>query len=306
MRHILKFLAIISFAVTLSYLMLPHPFEAAAEVRFIEALTGDKLYGKLKQPSALFFSEEKSRLYIADTGNNRLVSFDSEFKFRAKFDAGGNLKNPTSFVKNSKGQFFILQGGKAELLFIDIENKISRTIEIKNIAGMTNAVFPGKLAIDKNDNLYLTDRGNGQILVLDQQGQYIRNIMFENKPVDFSDIRVDKSGYIYSLSTLEGKIYVFDPNGKIISQFGRRGSKKDEFLFPTSIAVTPNGLIYVLDKHKGSVLVFKKDGKFQFSFSKKGQNTGELYLPSHIITDNKGKIYIADRGNNRVQIFSEE
>lgn len=306
MRHILKFSAIISFAVALSYLMVPCPFEVAAEVRFIEALTGDKLYGKLKQPSTLFFSEEKNRLYIADTGNNRLISFDSEYKFRGKFDVGGKLKNPTSFVKNSKGQFFIVQGEKAELLFIDIENKVSRTIDIKNIPGMTNAIYPGKLAIDKNDNLYLTDRGNGQILVLDQKGLYVRNIMFENKPVDFSDIRIDKSGYIYSLSTLEGKVYIFDPNGKIISQFGRRGNGKHEFLFPTSIAVSPNGLIYVLDKHKGSVLVFKKDGKFQFSFSKKGQSTGELYLPSHIFADNKGKIYITDRGNNRVQIFSEE
>lgn len=309
MVYMLKWPIVFCLIAALNYLAAPFFSESAAEMRFIEAISGAELYGKLKEPSGLFVSGGKGRLYIGDTGNNRLLSFDvnnSKFNFRAEFNAGGKLKYPISLVKNSTGQFFAIQGEKSELVFIDILNKIHRPLKINGIPEEANAIFPGRLAIDKNDNLYLTDRGNGQILVLDQNGLYIRKIMFDNKPVDFSDICVDKSGYIYSLSTLEGKVYIFNNKGEVISRFGKRGNGKNEFLFPTSIAVGYEGLIYVLDQHKGSVLAFSKEGKFKFSFSKKGQSTGELYLPSYIFADGEGKVYIVDRGNNRIQVFSEK
>ena len=53
-------------------------------VRTVAVITGDEIMGRLKQPSGLFFDEIKKRLYIADSGNGRLVSFDSEFKYMAE------------------------------------------------------------------------------------------------------------------------------------------------------------------------------------------------------------------------------
>lgn len=303
MKNFIKWtIVLFCFVLTLNCILLPSS-TFAAEMDFIESLSGDKLTGKLNQPFSLFVSERKNRLYIADTANNRLISFDSELNFLAEFDAGGSLKHPTGLVKNSYGQFIVIEGNKNELMFIDIPKKIYRPFKVTGIPIKANPVFFGRLAIDKSDNLFLTDRGNGRILVLNSEGQYMKEIMFNDQPVDFSDIRVDENGNIYSLSTLKGSVFIFNKKGDLISKFGKRGYGKEELLFPISIAVGSDGLIYVLDQHKGSVLVFQKDGKFQFSFSKKGWGAGELYLPSYIYADRDGKIYIADRGNNRVQVF---
>jgi len=280
------------------------PYLFSADLNLIASLSGDKIMGKFNQPSAIFFDELKKRLYVADTGNNRLVSFDHEFNFISEFDAGGELKYPTSIVKNSKDQFFVVGGtARDELFLIDIPKKIFKQIEIKNITARENPFLPDNLAIDKDDNLYITDRGNGRILVVDSNGRFLKEIAVENKFVDLTDVQIDTEGNIYSLSTLEGKVYIFNNKEGSVSSFGKRGSRANEFEFPVSIAISPNRFVYVLDKHKGNVLVFKKDGNFQFNMLKKGWGNGEIYEPSYIYIDKGNKIYIVDRGNNRIQIF---
>jgi len=306
MKNLTKWAFLAFLSSILASFSIPYSFASEGSARFIEALSGDKLMGKLKSPVSLFVSKGNKRLYIADTGNNRLVSYDSELKFRGDFDAGGKLKHPICLVKNSNDQFIVIEGDTNALVFIDISKKIYKPFEISGVPKKPNPIIPGRLAIDDNDNLYITDRGNGVILVLNQEGRYIREITYKNKPVDFSDIRVDNKGFVYSLSTLEGKVYIFNNEGEEVSVFGARGNRKNEFLFPTSIAVGSDGLVYVLDQHKGTVLVYNVDGKFQFSFSKKGQSVGNLFYPSYIYADQQGKIYIADRGNDRVQIFQRD
>ncbi len=305
MRDIHKYI-IIFFIILLSYFTPSYLF--SADMNLIASLSGDKIMGKFNQPSAIFFDESKKRLYVADTGNNRLVSFDPEFNFISEFDAGGELKYPMSAVRNSKEQFFVIGGiEKNGLFLIDISKKIFKQFVIRDAPARANPILAWKLAIDKNDTLYITDKANGRILVVDSNGRYLREIKLENKLVDFSDVRVDADGNIYSLSTLERKIYIFNNKGVFMSSFGKIGNKVNEFEFPVSIAISPNGFIYVLDQHKGSVLTFKKDGVFQSSFSKnKWKNQGELYEPYYIFADMGNKIYIVDRGNNRIQIFQGE
>ncbi|MBI5182750.1 MAG: hypothetical protein HY999_00075, partial [Nitrospinae bacterium] len=62
-----------------------HPFTIITaeedKILNIGVLTGNELIGSFNQPTSLFFNEEKRRLYIADTGNNRLVSFDSDLNY---------------------------------------------------------------------------------------------------------------------------------------------------------------------------------------------------------------------------------
>ncbi len=302
MRNIFKIIIFIfiCFFVNLDCFIPPYLF--SADINLIASLGGDKQMGRLNQPSSIFFDESKKRLYIADTFNHRLVSYDSDFNYISEFNAGGELSYPMSIVRNSREQFFVVGGtGKNELFFIDIPQKIFSRLEIKNAPAKENPILPGKLAIDKNDTLYIIDKGNGRILVVDSSGKYLREIKVEDKLVDFSDVSVDADGNIYSLSTLEGKVYIFNNKGEVSSSFGKRGNGLQEFEFPVSIAVGKNGFIYVLDQHKRSVLTFKKDGAFQFSFSK--NELGELYEPYHVFTDMGNKIYITDRGNNRIQIF---
>lgn len=273
-------------------------------VRTVAVITGDEIMGRLKQPSGLFFDEVKKRLYIADSGNGRLVSFDAEFKYIAEL-TNEIMTLPVSLVRNKEGHFFVLDSGKGEIIFIDLENKVVKSFPLAGVPSGKEQFLPGRMAIDTDNKLYIIDRLNKRLIVVEQTGAFVREIVVKDKGFfGFTDVKVDDKGETYAIDAIAGAVYVFDSKGSIISRFGGRENIKNSFRFPTSLAVDKNGLIYIADQHVGKILVFDKKGFFQYAISRPGVKEGELSYPSYIFIDKAGKIYTID--GNRIQIFQEE
>ena len=288
----LLFFAVVSFA------------EGKIGAKIVAIITGDEIMGRFNQPSGLFFDEVKKRLYVADSGNGRLVSFDSEFKYLAELTDEG-MKLPTTLVRNKEGQFFILDSGKAEMIFIDLEKKIVKSFPLTGVPSGKEQFAPGRIAIDKGNRLYMIDKLNRRIIVVEPTGEFVREISVKEKDFfGFTDVKVDEKGDVYAIDAIAGSVYIFDDKGVIVSRFGKRENKKYDLRFHTSLAVDKNGLIYIADQHAGRILVFDKKGVFQYAISKPGAKEGELSSPSYIFIDNEGRIYVID--GNRVQIFQEE
>ncbi len=273
-------------------------------VRTVAVITGDEIMGRLKQPSGLFFDEIKKRLYIADSGNGRLVSFDAEFKYMAEL-TNEAMTLPSSVVRNKEGHFFILDRGKGEIVFIDLEKKVVKSFPLSGVPSAKEQFVPGRMAIDADNKLYIIDKLNRRLIIVEQTGAFVREVTVKDKGFfGFTDVRVDDKGEIYAIDAIAGVVYIFDDKGGIVSRFGSRENKKDNFRFPTSLAVDKNGLIYIMDQHAGRILVFDKKGVFQYAVSRPGVKEGELSYPSYIFIDKEGRIYTID--GNRIQVFQEE
>lgn len=275
-------------------------------MRVVAVITGDEIMGKLKQPSGLFFDEIKKRLYIADSGNGRLVSFDSEFKSLSEL-TDEDMALPISLVRNKEGNFFILDSGKGKIIFIDLEKKVVvvKPFPLSGVPPGKEQFVPGRMAIDTANRLYIIDKLNRRLIVVEQTGAFVREITVKDKGFfGFADVRVDDKGEIYAIDAIAGVVYIFDDKGSIVSRFGSRENKEDNFRFPTSLAVDKNGLIYITDQHAGRILVFDKKGVFQHAISRPGMKEGELSYPSYIFIDKEGRIYTID--GNRIQVFQDE
>ncbi|MFQ5899971.1 MAG: NHL repeat-containing protein [Thermodesulfobacteriota bacterium] len=272
------------------------------QMELMEVITGNEMMGRFNQPTSIFFDETKKRFYISDAGADRLLSFDNEFFYIAEFKQEG-LELPVGVVKNKRGQFFVVSGSKAAITFIDVKEKVIKTLVFSGVPEKKEGVIPGRIAIDNNDRLYVTDRLNKRIIVLDSTGVFVREITVENEEsYGFTDVRVDERGNLYALDTIARTVYVFNREGEMVSRFGSR----EIFDFPTSLAVDSKGLIYVVDQHQGNVKVFDMKGSLLSELFEKGRKERELLSPSYIFIDKKDRFYIIDRGNNRVQIFIEE
>jgi DNA-binding beta-propeller fold protein YncE len=270
-------------------------------IKTVAVITGDEGMGKLKFPGALFFDEAKKRLYIADSGNGRLVSLDSEFEYLAEL-SHDNFSLPLAVVKTREGLFFIVDGEDSKIKFINVKEELVEPFQLKGVPPGMEDFVPGRLAIDGEGRLYVTDRLSGGILVADQSGSFLSVITVKEEGFfGFTDVRVDRDGNVYAVDTLGRTVYVFTGNGKLISRFGKRGSIKGGLRFPTSLAVDRSGLIYVLDRHAGSILVFNRSGAFQHTIASPGPKVGELDNPSYILIDDEDRIYTIDGG--RVQVF---
>lgn len=295
----------INFAVLFLILPLIIPATALCEgkdlVKHLTSITGNSEIGGFGLLGGVFFDESRNRLYFTDTTNGRILAFDNDFRYISEFTGGGALTSPTSIVKDSKGNFFVAEPGKGDVLVIDIGRKSIKTIDFSAVSG-ANPIYPGNMAIDSEDRLYIADKANQRILLFDSSLKFEKQISVKEGR-GLKDVKVDEIGRIYVLSTINGSICIYNNEGNLLLRFGTRGAGKGEFDFPTSLAIDRKGLIYVTDQHKNKVLVFNNKGRFLYTFSQLGWREGRLHRPSFIHINSSGRIFIVDRANTRISVF---
>ena len=269
-------------------------------VRLLSVINSDDFIGFIYEPRGLFFDESKGRLYVADSGNDRLISFDSDFKYLSEW-SHKELSLPTGVIRGPEGEFFILAAGTAEIKRVNVQENLVVPFSIKGLPPGKEDFFPGRFTIDDQNFLYIIDKLNKRIVVVDLDGNFVRSITVKKQSgfYGFTDVRVDGKGNLYTIDSIGSMVYIFDSKGALTSRF--RGEGKNALVTPVSIAVDTNKRIYVVDRFKGKILVFSTSGGFLFDIARPGLKNGELLSPSYIAVDKKGRIFVAD--GMRIQVF---
>ena len=77
-----------------------------------------------------------------------------------------------------------------------------------------------------------------------------------------SQVAFDKEENLYVLDGGNNRVLVFNPQGKFVRKFGKKGGGPGELMSPVGIAVTTTGEVAVTDLGRPAVSLFKKDGTF--------------------------------------------
>lgn len=100
-----------------------------------------------------------------------------------------------------------------------------------------------------------------------------------------NSIAVDDSGNIYTLDPKDIKIRVFNPNGKLLRTFGRKGQGPAEFQGPGSMKIMPDGNLAVYDVLARRFLFLTPEGELLKTVS-----TSRLPMGS-VRIDSRGFVY---------------
>jgi DNA-binding beta-propeller fold protein YncE len=172
--------------------------------------------------------------------------------------------------------------------------------------------YPGGLALDAQENLYVVDTGSKLVSVFDRQGNKLRDIN-DGSLVRPNGVAVDRrSNRVYVVDTgnsesKEQNVKIYDTTGRRIGAIGGApGGGFSEFKLPTMVAVDDSGKVYVTDTLNARVQIFDADGKFLFTFGQTGSSWGEFDKPKGIALDTFGNIYVVDTGWSNVQIFNQK
>lgn len=87
-------------------------------------------------------------------------------------------------------------------------------------------------------------------------GEYFDDYGMYMEPI-FTDICVDQQGIVTVAERLNGKIYQYDQDGRMLVAFGGLGSKKGTFTRVSALDVDSKGNILILDRINGNVQVFE-------------------------------------------------
>jgi sugar lactone lactonase YvrE len=176
------------------------------------------------------------RIYVRDTGNNRVCVFERDGSFVKEWGGFGVAKPAPGGVYSWK-------------------------------PGSLN--FPDGIAVDEQSNVYVADFRNDCIEVFDRDGKFLRRFPDPTKPTGRGSSGQDGKGIaVTSVAVAAGKVYatdtyqvfVFTTSGRLLQQFGKPGRGAGDLDHPNGIAVAPDGTIYVSDSNHARVVAFKPDG----------------------------------------------
>ena len=176
------------------------------------------------------------------------------------------------------------------------------SIQLGDVAG---------IAVDRADNVYLFNRSNNPIVVLDPSGNLLRtwgHNLFKNPHgahIGFDDC-------IYLTDNGDHTVRKFTLDGRLLLEIGVPGRSSAfmsglPFNCCTHSALSPDGNIIVSDGYGNAAIhEFDPKGKYLKSWGESGTGFGQFNLPHNICCDRDGWIYVADRENSRIQVFDHK
>lgn len=264
------------------------PIPAPAAYLPLRQINGEQLgAGKFNAPEDLAVDAD-GFIYIADTGNNRIVVLNSQFelvKSIHEFKNGAvtdTFAKPSGVFLSKDSQLYIADTDKQRIVVLTTDGSFVRTINAPahEVLPDNFRYVPIKVVVDDAGRTYVVGKGNYQgLLEFDPQGDFKgfigvnpvtfdfsdlfwKRIMTKEQrskmvlfiPVEFNNVDIDEKGFLYattSSQTEEFPIKRLNPAGKDV--LDRKGyfSPKGDIRWAWYGTFTGRSSIYAvtLDQH---------------------------------------------------------
>jgi len=289
---------------------------SAAAITLILVVNASAAKAKSEQPLAgppeLLLSGGRSLTYERSFSSQREVKLKRSFWTKlVDFVAGApeyrNLVRPYSVAVDSRGRIIVTDPGIPGVHVFDFNLQKYKFIERE---GKEAFGAPQCVAVDANDNFYVTDSEAGKIFVFDSDNKFIRTIGsikggegYFKRP---TGIAIDSAnGHIYVSDTLRHKVFVLDMQGEILRTIGQSGAGNGEFNYPTELRWTGDELI-VVDAMNFRIQAFDRSGAFQYAIGNPGDSSNNMFRPKGIGFDSERNLYVVDSLWGIVQVFDHQ
>jgi DNA-binding beta-propeller fold protein YncE len=253
---------------------------------------------------------ENSELLVSDTYNNRVQVFDlNTGSFINKIGAAGI----TGGQYNQPADLYCLNG---DVVIADSSNsRLQRSTVagayIEQLRPDTSLLTtqPVRIAIDsKNRKVFVLDREDGSITVLNLEGEVIQVIgssgAGKNQFYLPEGLAVDNRGYLFVADTGNARIQMVAPDGTFVKNWGVYGSGDGQFFKPSSVALdSSDNYLFIADREKNRIQKFDTDGNFIIGWGVLGASDDGFNYPAGLAINEDGYCYVADRDNDRIKKY---
>lgn len=180
---------------------------------------------------------------------------------------------------------------------------------------------PISIAFNKKDELFVTDLNNARVQKFTAGGVFLSSFDLPldappRKSTILGGVAVDDDGLIYLAFMNANNIAVYTEAGRLVREWGKKGSGDGELWQPGGIVLGPGDRLTVADQCNHRVQVFTKTGKFLGKWGSHGSKPGQFGGPEpagsrfagpHFLArDSKGRFYTTEGVLGRVQQFTPD
>lgn len=289
---------------------------------------------EISKASDIFYYENS--LYIADTGNNRIVQTDIKGN-TLKVYKHSEFVSPTGVFVTEEGIYIADKGAKTVFkVSHEVSNSEKNTaiIELKVVKPVNSQIFgkqdfvPTKVAVKSNRNIYVIGEGstNG-IIEFNYNGEFLGYLGINSVEQTWKSIlyekilKIELSGKSKPSAptnvALGLKGSILSTNVNVAETFKRLNITGINTLqattqYPTctlsDIIMNDEGYIYMVGE-QGDVYEYDSKGNLLFYFNTydfaQTKSLGLTSKPSGICIDSIGNIYILDSSYSNIQIYQK-
>ena len=171
-------------------------------------------------------------------------------------------------------------------------------------AGMLNS--PWGVAVNKRDEIAVTEFSNNRIQVLSSDGTYLRSFGTRGDkqgelhfPTGIAFDR--KNGNILVVDRGSHRVQLFSEQGEYLNYFGEKGNLDHQLNSPSGLSVDSDGNVIVADSGNEAIKIFSLNGHFLRKIGEEGSFT----TPWHCIQyDNY--LIVSDIDENCIKVFNKD
>lgn len=204
------------------------PAGVMADDIYLPDENGELVYSPLRQPQDLFI-DENDDIYIADTGNNRIVHLDKNGKLiRVLTVPESPLNQPSGIFVRSNGDIYVADPGNRRVVQLDSEGNLLKEFGRPDSRYIDDSFVyePANMVVDRRGFVYVVSRGTYQgIVQFDPNANFygfygtnvtevtfmdrLRRIFYTEEqlarqvrllPNPIRNIDIDHNGFIYTVS----------------------------------------------------------------------------------------------------------
>ena len=276
----------------------------------------------IKAPRGLAAGSD-GRIFVTDSGGYKGVLVYSrmgelcggmvESLRRFSLDSSeGKCYYPHCIAMSGEDSFILADTWSHRIQKFKLSSDLTEAVFVKSIGseggGERQFSKPWAARVDKtNGDIYVCDRDNHRIQVLDQQLEFKRSFGTEGSGLsNFEyprDVGVDSKGNIYVADSGHYVIKVFNQSWEYQGQIGGEGHGKGTFHFITSICIDKHDYLYATDKSWNCIQVFNPRREFVMQVQLPGTRAGSTSEPLGIAVDDEGFVYVSGSATGSVYVY---
>jgi len=282
--------------------------------------------GQLNFPRAVAV-DTSGNIYVADSGNDRVVVFASDGTFIRSWGSTCKLDTGEGCAGEGRGQFNepwgIAVGADGSVYVSDTWNhrvqkftNDGQFVTAWGVFGSTGGELgqeglfygPRAIAVGLDGNISVMDTGNKRIQVFQPDGSFVRQWggggVVDGRLDEPVGLAQDGDGRWYVADTWNKRIQRFSSTLDFETQWPVNGWGSQSVVNKPSLAVDQErDLVYAVDPENYRILVWNTDGEFKATWGLYGNDLESFTLPTGIAVGPTGEVIVADGDAHRIMIF---
>ncbi len=261
----------------------------------------------------------KGDIYICDTGNNRVVVYNSGYDYITTLSGGAiSLKGPYGVCVDTADNVYVADTENNRVLKYNSSGHImlemTSTVKLGQQKDPSNSIKrPYDVAVLGDSRIFVVD-GLNRLLVFEPTGVCTNKLGSKGRNSDSFDIpariavsqlsETEKNFYVYVADSFNSRITKFNSEFKSVYEIKDKGIM-DFLRDPRGLAVLPDKSIVATDCGATPICAYSSSGVFEGSGGTFGAGRGKILSTAGVAVDiSRKRVYVTDQLQNKVLVFA--